>query len=410
MKIYIKQIKGGITAPKGFVSAGVHAGIKKSRLDMAILASAKPAVIAGVFTSNKVQGEHVKYCRRIIKSGVANAVVINSGCANACVGPQGAKDALEMASVSAEALTLPLGRKVPANTVYVCSTGTIGIKMPMDKIRKGIDLCAKSLSPANGDLTAKAIMTTDTKDKQVSIEIKAGGVNVRIAGIAKGAGMIEPNMATMLSFITTDANVSRSALDACLKEAVAESFNRISIDGDQSCNDTVFILANGASGSQTLSSAHKDWPVFVYAVKYVSLVLAKMIVTDGEGATKFVTVTAKNARNVQEAKKAVRAVANSLLVKTSWFGCDPNWGRIIDAVGYSGASMVTEKTDIYFDGRRVVKNGCRAADVSLEDIEKVYRQRSFEIVIDLKCGKATETVYTCDCSQEYVRINSEYMT
>lgn len=393
-----------MTAAKGYSACAVKAGIKYSRPDMALIFSEKPASVAGTFASNRIQGAHVKLCREHLKNGVGRAIVVNSGCANACVGPAGYRDALAMASLTAK--TLGIGRK----TVFPCSTGTIGIRLPMDKIAKGIRTAAVSLRRNGGPAAARAIMTTDTHDKQYAVEIRIDGRSVRIGGMAKGAGMIEPNMATMLCYLTTDAAASRPALQRCLGAAVRNSFNKISVDGDQSCNDTVLFLANGAAGNRMLTAAHREWRIFEDAVRLVTKELALMIVKDGEGATKFVTIRLKGAASPSDARKAVRAVANSLLVKTAWFGGDPNWGRIIDAVGYSGAKVAESRVEIRFDGLGAVRNGRKAPGFALRDLEKVFARKSFVIDINLHLGKASDIVYTCDCSEEYVKINSEYMT
>lgn len=403
MKEY-EAIEGGVTAPKGYRAAGVQAGIKYPKPDMAMLLSDKPAVVAGTFTRNKIQGAHVKLCRERLIARKAQAIVVNSGCANACVGPQGLQDAMKMAKIAASSLN------IDEKLVFVCSTGTIGIPMPMDKIEKGIVDAAKVLSVDGGTAAARAIMTTDTVDKQFAVECKISGVSVRIGGMAKGAGMIEPNMATMLAFMTTDAAVEPKSLQTCLSDAVAESFNRISIDGDQSCNDTVLFMANGAAGNKMLDSNDPEWSIFCDAVHVVAKELALKIVRDGEGATKFVTVTVSGAVSKTQARMAARAIANSLLVKTSWFGGDPNWGRIIDAVGYSGAEVIEDQVNISFDQLMVVKGGRKSPDIAIKDLESVIARKSFEIDVNLNLGKGRDTVYTCDCSVDYVKINAEYMT
>jgi glutamate N-acetyltransferase/amino-acid N-acetyltransferase len=371
---------------------------------MAMVVSDKPAVIAGTFTRNKIQGAHVKLCRDRLIARKAQAIVVNSGCANACVGSQGMHDAVKMAKIAGSSL------HIDEKLVFVCSTGTIGVPLPMDKIEKGIIEAARSLSVNGGDLAAKAIMTTDTVDKQVAVECTINEVPVRIGGMAKGAGMIEPNMATMLAFITTDAVVEPKALQTCLSDAVAESFNRISVDGDQSCNDTVLFMANGFAGNKVLNSKHPEWLVFCDAVNTVTKELALKLVHDGEGATKFVTVVVCGAMSNTQARMAARAIANSLLVKTSWFGGDPNWGRIIDAVGYSGAEVIEDQVSINFDELKAVKNGRKSPDISIKDLEKVIAKKSFKVEVNLNLGKGSDTVYTCDCSDEYVKINAEYMT
>lgn len=401
----LRKIKGGVTAARGFSAAAVKAEIKyPNRLDLAIVSSDRPAAVAGVFTTNRIQAAPVKICRACVARGKARAIVVNSGCANACTGPQGAAAARRMAACAAGELGIPV------QETLVCSTGTIGIQMPMDRVEPGIAAAAKKLSPKNGDLAARAIMTTDTRDKQVAVEFAVGGKKVRFGGMAKGAGMISPNMATMLGFLTTDAAVRQSDMQALLKAAAERSFNRITVDGDQSTNDTLLLLANGAAGNAVLHRGHKSWVIFEEAVMTVTRELAMMIVRDGEGATKFVTVTVSGAKNDSDARKASRAVAQSLLVKTSWFGCDPNWGRVIAAVGYSGAAVDQDKVDISYDGFRAVRGGVKANDFSLKDLERVLRQPSFSIDVNLHIGRGTDTIYTCDCSDGYVKINAEYMT
>ncbi len=399
-----KNIDGGITAPKGFKAAGVNAGIKSSRLDMALIVSDVPAAVAGVFTLNKIQGAPVKVCKKRLKRKTARAVIVNSGKANACVGARGVTDAERMCVLTAELLG------VDDQTVFVSSTGTIGLPLPMDKIEHGIRMAVKALSVDGGNNAARAIMTTDTVDKQTAVKLKAGGADVTIGAMCKGAGMIAPNMATMLAYITTDADVDADSLQVCLKAAVDQSFNKISVDGDQSCNDTVLILANGKAGNRKLSVKHPDWKIFCEAVNEVTRSLALRMVEDGEGVTKVVTVIVTGAKSKEDARKAVRAIGNSLLVKTSWNGGDPNWGRVIDAVGYSGAQVKEELVDISYDNMAAVKQGKLASNSKLEDLEKVLKQKCFSVNVNLNLGKAEDVLYTCDCSEEYVKINAEYMT
>jgi len=401
----LRYITGGVTAARGFKAAGVHAGIKASKPDLALIVSEPPAVAAGTFTTNKVKAAPVRLCQeRLKRSGMAGAIVVNSGSANACTGPRGLQDARRTAEIAAAELG------VPAEAVLVCSTGTIGKPLPMDKIEKGIKLAAAKLSRAGGATAARAIMTTDTRPKEVAVEVLIDGRRVRVGGMAKGAGMISPNMATMLAFLTTDAAVERRALQTCLQRAVAGSFNRITVDGDMSTNDTVILLANGLAGNRLLTPGHAEWRTFQAAVEAVTLGLAFKIVKDGEGATKFVTVTVKGAKSEADARKVARAVGNSLLVKTSWYGGDPNWGRIIAAVGYSGAAVREEKIDIRFAGKLAVRGGQKAPKFALKTLEKILAKRSFSIEIDLGLGSWKHTVYTCDCSEEYVKINAAYMT
>ncbi len=400
----LQTIEGGVSAPKGFLASGISAGIKSENLDMALLMSEQVAAVAGTFTTNKVQGAHVGLCRERLAGKKATAVVINSKIANACTGAQGLADAQEMADAVAAAL------HVDEKTVFVCSTGTIGVPLPMQKIRNGIAIAANELSEDGGDAAAKAIMTTDTVDKQVAVEFEIDGKPVRIGGMAKGAGMIEPNMATMLAFLTTDAAVDPDSLQECLSTAVEQSFNRISVDGDQSCNDTVLCMANAMAGNSVLGREDSGWPIFVSALDEVTRLLAHKLVKDGEGATKFVTVTVRGALSVADAQKATRAIANSLLVKTSWYGADPNWGRVIDAVGYSGAELRADLIDIAYDDVCAARKGQKAEGTALKDLEAVLAKPAFCVTVDLNIGEDTDTVYTCDCSEEYVRINSEYTT
>lgn len=398
-------IYGGVTAPDGYKAGAIKANIKyKDRFDMALIVSETSASVAGVFTTNKIQAAPVRLCKKHVAYGHARAVLVNSGFANACTGEAGALNALKMAQLTAVALG------VDTEEVLVCSTGTIGVQLPMDRIEIGINSIVDVLSLDGGDVAANAIMTTDTVSKQVAIRIKIDGKTVTIGGMAKGAGMIDPNMATMLAFMTTDAAVESKALQKCLSDAAKKSFNRITIDGDQSTNDTLILLANGVAGNIVLNESHPEWKVFVDAVNDVALQLALKIVRDGEGATKFVTVTVRGAVSDDDATKACRAIANSLLVKTSWFGQDPNWGRIVDAVGYSGADVNECSVDIYYDDICAVRNGCVAGDSALRDLEEVLRKSEFTITVDLRIGSGSDTVYTCDCSEEYVKINSEYTT
>lgn len=400
----VENIDGGITAAKGFSASGVHAGIKKKNADMALVVSDLPATAAGVFTSNAVQAAPVRLCRERIGRDSARAILVNSGCANACTGPAGMDDARKMAKLAADRLG------VDEMDVFVCSTGTIGTFLPMDKIAAGTAAAAEALSPDGGNDAARAIMTTDTVDKQEAVELEAGGARIRIGGMTKGAGMIEPNMATMLGFLSTDAAVTPAALQACLRTAVDASFNRISVDGDQSTNDTVLLLANGAAGGRTLDEKDPDWEAFASAVREVATRLAMRIVRDGEGATRFVTVTVKGAVSAEDARKAARAIANSLLVKTSWYGGDPNWGRVMDAVGYSGAAMREEDVEILYDDLCAVRNGLANPDIGESELAAVLAGKEFTVTVDLHGGDGVDTVYTCDCSEEYVKINSEYMT
>jgi len=362
--------------PQGFKCAGIAAGIKNSGAkDMALIVSDAPASAAGVFTTNQVCAAPVKVCRAHLKGGIGRAIVMNSGIANACTGQAGILAAREMCAATAGLL----GCKT--EEVFVCSTGRIGPQLPLEVILPAIERLVREAD-----------------------EIQIDGKPVSIVGLAKGAGMIEPNMATMLSFVTTDAAVEQAALQAVLKTAVAESFNRISVDGDQSTNDTVLCLANSAAGNRPLNRHSRDWDHFSRALEEVCFELAMMIVRDGEGATRFVTVNVSGAATAEEADFAARAVANSLLNKTAWAGEYPNWGRVMDAIGYSRARVLEERVEIAYDDQVVVSGGTRT-DIPQENLVKVVSQECFNINIELNLGEGSATVYTCNCTEEYVRIN-----
>ncbi|MEA2068801.1 MAG: bifunctional glutamate N-acetyltransferase/amino-acid acetyltransferase ArgJ [Verrucomicrobiota bacterium] len=388
-----------IHMPKNFKCAGVSAGIKAGGVkDMALILSEMPATAAGVFTTNQVCAAPVKVCRAHLEHGLARAIVMNSGIANACTGSEGMVAARDMAAETAKVIGCE------PQEIFVCSTGKIGPQLPLDRIVPGIGKLFESALGEHVQDTAEAMMTTDTRPKVSVAELQIEGKAVRIVGFAKGAGMIEPNMATMLSYITTDAAVERHALQGALGKAVDSSFNRISIDGDQSTNDTVLALANGGAGIKPLSETSKDWKPFSQALEKVCFELAMMIVHDGEGADKFVTVKVRGAASDADADLAARAVANSMLNKTAWAGTYPDWGRIMDSIGYSKAKVVEEKVDIFYDDTQAVAGGCLSG-VPQEALIKVVSQSDFAINIDLHIGGGAATVYTCNCTEEYVRIN-----
>jgi glutamate N-acetyltransferase/amino-acid N-acetyltransferase len=395
---------GGVTFARGYRAAAVNCGIRSRRNDLALLVSDGPASAAGLFTTNRVQAAPVKLCRERVARGVARAIVVNSGNANACTGSRGAADAERMAALAARAAG------VAPEEVLVCSTGTIGIPLPIDRIEAGIAAAAAALRPDGGSMAAAAILTTDTAAKECAVEVDAGGVKARVGGMAKGAGMIDPCLATMLAFLTTDAKVRPAALQALLAEAADLSFNRITIDGDQSTNDTLLMLANGAAGGEALEPGGSGWEAFSGAVQSVCRSLALQIVRDGEGATKFVTVRVRGAVSRSDARRAAKAVANSLLCKTAWFGGDPNWGRILAAVGRSGAALDPDRVTIAFDGQAVVSGGCLADGASLAELARIYAQPEFVVEVGLGVGAAEDEAYTCDCSYDYVKINASYMT
>ncbi len=394
----MKRIEGRITAPLGFTAAGVACGIKDGARDLAIIASEVPCQAAGVFTTNKVKAAPVQITRRRIRRNViASAVVVNSGNANCCTGERGLRDARRMTELSAEMLG------ISAKDVLVASTGPIGKFLPMEKVEEGIRQAAKMLRKDGAPDAAEAILTTDTVTKQVAVSEIIAGTQIRIGAMAKGAGMIEPKMATMLAFIATDAVIDRQALSECLKDAVDKSFNRITVDGDRSTNDMVIALANGLAENKMIRRG-AERKRFQDALDFVCIELAKMIVRDGEGATRFIAVTVKGARSFRQADRAARAIANSNLVKTALHGGSPNWGRVMAALGYSGASVKPNVVDIFLSGIKVAGGG-EPAEHDAAKLAESLRGKESEVVVDLNLGKSEQTVWTCDFSEEYVRIN-----
>lgn len=401
----LKEITGGITAPQGFKAAGVKAGLKKSgKEDVALLYSTVPAAAAAVFTTNTMAAAPVIVAREVAKKGQASAIIINSGCANACTGEQGMIDAKAMAHITASALNLA------DDQVLIASTGIIGVTLPMAKLEAGIKKAVSELSVDGHKNATLAIMTTDTFPKSCAYEFELGGKTVRIAGIAKGSGMIHPNMATMLSCITTDAAVAAPVLKKALTEAVNVSFNMVTVDGDTSTNDTLAVLANGAAGNSIIDQADgADYEVFAAALKEACIYLAKQVAHDGEGATKFLEVNVKGAVDFNDAKTAAMAIAKSPLVKTAFFGQDPNWGRILCAVGYSGAKSQPETATLSIGQITIVEKGMgRGYDE--QALRAVMAEHDISVTVDLGVGSAEATVWTCDFSYEYVKINGEYHT
>ncbi len=434
MKVPFKTVSGSIVAPQGFLASGVFCDIKRlgtgkgsdkgRKRDLALIVSTMPATVAGLFTTNQVCAAPVKVCLERVKTGVAQAIVVNSGNANACTGRQGYRDALAMTELAAAPFHLP------SEQVLVASTGRIGVPLPMANVRAGIAAAAQLLGDdaAHAAEATEAIMTSDTRPKQIAVEFKLGGQTVRLGGICKGAGMIQPGMsatgarpsatplhATMLAFLTTDASVAAGTLQACLQEAVAQSFNRITVDGDMSTNDTVLILANGAADNPQLrhpnaQTRKTELSTFQAALNHVCLELAKKIVRDGEGVTRFVTVRVSGARTFAEADAAARAVANSALVKTSWCGGDPNWGRIIDALGYSAATVVEEQVDIGYSapGGRAVLWSLRRGQPTRATFKLLcaaVAAKEFDLHIRLNLGKAGAVMYAADLTEAYVDFN-----
>ena len=437
MKMQFKEISGSIVAPIGFLASGVFCDIKKlgtgkgsnkgPKRDLALIVSETPATIAGMFTTNQVCAAPVKVCIERMKKGMAQVVVVNSGNANACTGKQGMADAREMVAFTEEALGFSAGRAL------VGSTGRIGVTMPMDNVRAGIVEAVMELgySAAHADRATEAIMTSDSRPKQIAVEFLLGGKKVRVGGICKGAGMIQPGMsptgarpatlphgglhATMLGFITTDVAIDAKVLQAALNEAVANSFNRITVDGDMSTNDTVLVLANGLAGNKKFGIRNSEFAIFQAALNHVCLELAKKIVRDGEGVHRVVTVRVNGAKTIQDADAAARAVANSALVKTSWHGGDPNWGRIIDAIGYSAAKVVEEKIDIGYsaNGSKKIlwslKRG-QPTKATFKELCAAVAPKEFELQINLNLGKANAVMYAADLTEEYVDFNKGDVT
>ncbi|WP_278848439.1 bifunctional glutamate N-acetyltransferase/amino-acid acetyltransferase ArgJ [Megamonas hypermegale] len=400
----IKKDTQGVTYAKGFKAAGVKAGIKKSgNLDVAVIYTETPAAIAGTFTQNKVAAAPVYVSKETVATGSARAIVANAGCANACTGKQGMDDAYKTREIAAKELD------INADDVIVGSTGVIGVTLPMDKLEKGIKDAVADLSETGSINAANAIITTDTHCKTMTVKFDIGDAEVHMGAIAKGSGMIRPNMATMLCYITTDLDIEQSLLQKALSTCVEKSFNMISVDGDMSTNDTVVVLANGLAGNKKITEENADYDIFCSNLMALCVELAKEIAADGEGASKFLTINVKGAKSFADAKTVGMAVANSPLVKTAFFGEDPNWGRVICAVGYSGADMVPEKTVVKFGGITIFDCGV-GAQYDSEALVKVMRENDIVIDIELNLGDSDATVWTCDLSYEYVKINGEYHT
>ncbi len=389
--------------PKGFLFSTAEAAIKKpGRKDIALIISEVEAAIAGTFTTNTVKAAPVKICMNKIKSGKGRVIVVNSGNANACTGTQGTKDANEIISLISKHL------KIKSSLIYPCSTGVIGTSMPMERILPSIPVLTQNAGSSSLEDVAKAIMTTDTFPKMVTKKIKVGNATGTISGICKGAGMIAPNMATMLCFILTDIAVEKKTLNRALKNAVNKSFNRITIDGDMSTNDTVLMMSNGMLGNTPLTGKSVFLNSFQRALDDLAYELAKLVVKDGEGATKLIEVYVKGTRNEPDAARAALSIANSSLVKTAIYGNDANWGRIMAALGYSGISFREEKTDIYFNNIKVVKGGL--ANNKDREATEALKAKNIKITVDLHAGSSSSKVLTCDLTEEYIRINAEYRT
>ena len=396
--------KAGVTFPKGFQAAGVKAGIKKSgNLDVAVIYTEKKAVVAGTFTKNAVAAAPVHVSKEVVATHTAHAIVANAGCANACTGAQGEADAAAMQRIAADALGCS------AQDVIVGSTGIIGQLLPMDKVEQGIHAAVKNLSVDGSVDAGNAIITTDTYSKAGATSVMIGGKEVRFGIIAKGSGMIRPDMATVLCFITTDADIDGILLQEALSEVIEHSLNMISIDGDMSTNDMAIVLANGAAGNPKITEKNADYEAFKETLLALCQGISEKIAADGEGATKFITVHVKGAKSFADAKTVGMSVANSPLVKTAFFGEDPNWGRVICAVGYAGVPMDPNHTTVQFGGIPVYADG---VGVSYDEdaLRAVMTAHDIVVEVDLKDGDSEAKVWTCDFSYEYVKINGEYHT
>lgn len=405
----MKQVKGGVTAPKGFKATGVDAGIKNNtKKDMAMIYSDAPCSVGGTFTTNLVKAAPVKWDSKVVyETKSAQAVIVNSGVANACTGEEGYGYCVEMAKETAALL------KIPYETVLVASTGVIGKQLPMDSIKKGISMMPDKLGSTleDGTLAAEAIMTTDTVSKETAVEITIGGKTVTIGGMCKGSGMIHPNMATMLCFVTTDAAIESGLLLQTVQEIVADTFNMISVDGDTSTNDTLVVLANGLSGAPKITKDSGDYQVFYEALYHILEELSKKIAGDGEGATCLFEAQTIHAKTKEQAKILSKSVITSSLTKAAIFGHDANWGRILCAMGYSGADFEPELVDIYFESEagklKIVENGC-ATDYSEEKATEILSEKHVKAILDIKQGDAYATAYGCDLTFDYVKINADY--
>lgn len=405
----ITEIKGGVTAAKGFEAAAAAAAIKyQGRTDMALVYSEKPCHAAGTFTTNLVKAAPVKWDQKIVKeSPYAQAIIVNSGIANACTGEEGMGYCKETAEEAAKVLG------VPENAVLVASTGVIGMQLPMDRLKKGISLLkeAKGSTLEHGTAASKAIMTTDTVNKEIAVQVELGGKTVTVGGMCKGSGMIHPNMCTMLAFVTTDANISKEMLQKCVSNDVKDTFNMISVDGDTSTNDTLLVLANGMAENPEITEENEDYKAFAKALNTVNTWLAKKMAGDGEGATALFEVKIVGAESKEQAVILSKSVVTSSLVKAAIYGHDANWGRILCAMGYSGAQFDPEKVDLFFESAagkiQIIENGV-AVNYSEEEATKILSEPEVTAIADVKMGDATATAWGCDLTYDYVKINADY--
>ena len=405
----MKHITGGVTAAKGFEAAGAEAQVKyQNRKDMAMVFSRTPCRAAGVFTSNVVKAAPVVWDREIVENASAvHAVVVNSGIANACTGEQGREYCRQTAFAAAEALG------IPETSVLVASTGVIGMQLPMDRITAGVKALAGTLSDTvdAGREAAEAIMTTDTHSKQVAVTIELSGKTVTVGGMAKGSGMIHPNMCTMLGFVTTDAAISKELLQEALRADVVDTFNMISVDGDTSTNDTLLVLANGCAGNEEITEKNEDYRTFCEALHEVNMTLAKMLAGDGEGATALFECRVIHADTKENARTLAKSVICSSLTKAAIFGHDANWGRILCALGYSGVRFDPETIELFIEskaGRILIYQNGSAADYSEEEATRILSCPAVTALVDMKMGEEEATAWGCDLSYDYVKINADY--
>ncbi len=398
----VEWIEGGITAVPGMLAAGLHCGIKPTAArDLALVYSSVPATVAGVFTTNRIQGAPVKVSHERVAAGIAQAIVASSGCSNVCTGEQGLRDAREMTEIVARELRIPEAR------VLVASTGVIGRYLPMEKIRPALPKLVKALSPeARGSRhAAEGIMTTDTHPKEAALRVEIGGRRVTLGAISKGTGMVHPMMATMFCFVATDLAVTRDALQAAIRRAVTGSFNRISVDGDMSTSDTVVILANGLAENRPLVRGDRRLRAFQQALDALTQKLAVMQVRDGEGATVVLDVRVRGAKSRRDAALAARAIANSPLFKTALAGRDPNWGRVMSAVGASGAAVQEDRIGIWYGDEQVAANGKPKENVRWDRVKAELAKPDVTLTVDLGLGTGHDHIWTCDLTQDYVKIN-----
>lgn len=397
----LEWLDGGITAVPGILAAGLHCGIKPPPArDLSLVYTSAPATAAGVFTTNRIQGAPVKLSRERLKGGVAQAIVASSGCSNVCTGEQGLRDAREMTEVVAKQL------RIPEERVLVASTGVIGRYLPMDRIRPALPKLVKALSPQGGRHAAEGIMTTDTHPKEAALRVEIGGRPITIGAIAKGTGMIHPMMATMFCFVATELAVERDALQAAIRRAVNGSFNRISVDGDRSTSDTVVILANGLAENRPLTRGDRRLRAFQQALDAVTQRLAVMQVRDGEGATMVIDIRVRGAKTRREAEVVARAVANSPLFKTAMAGRDPNWGRVMSAVGASGVAVQEDSIAVWYGEEQVAAHGRPKEGVRWDRVKTELAKPEVTLTVDLGLGHAEDHMWTCDLTQDYVKINT----